>query len=152
MRDPHQTRQLARKLDVEVDHVTELVRKGMPRRDEQKAVLKRFIAEQIDHLDRVACEEKPKAEFAGDHEFVEYVGERRKIERRLSKVFALIAAARAFVDDAVSERLKAEGFSDDDILELSGSQILTVICQSTILERLPDILLRRSLLWARFGC
>jgi hypothetical protein len=37
-------------------------------------------------LDRLASQEKPKAELASDHEFAEYVGERREMERRLSKV------------------------------------------------------------------
>jgi hypothetical protein len=75
-------------------------------------------------LDRLASQETPKAEFASDHEFAEYIGERRKIERRLSKVCSNRRQRRLrFVDDAVGERLKAEGHLDEDILEIGAMMV-----------------------------
>jgi integrase len=98
-----------------------LVKKGMLRADQQAVVLKRFIGEQIAELDQVALKvtQGPPI-LCDDGNYLDQAAVRRTVERRLSKVFALLAVGggHAALDEKTEEAFRQEGLSEKDLIEI----------------------------------
>jgi hypothetical protein len=91
VREPIRARILGRIVSVEADKIAERIWRGMLLPDQEKALLKQFIDEQIRDLDWVAIKNTRLRLFSTDGEALNAVSAHRRMERILSIVFRMIA-------------------------------------------------------------
>ena len=113
--DQSRARVLARLVSVEADRVRSL---GMLTASEQRGLLKRFIDQQVGHLDAATCLVAHHSATTGTNADLPEVRARR--DRRMAAVYAALGArgVAAEIGEVEATKLAAFGFDADDIDEI----------------------------------